>query len=137
MSKLFKIMSCPICLSNVGIFYKTSPCQCKVRYHIDCYNLMKKNNNINCCFCRSSLKQEINIFQNIKLCLTPILYFSNLEKKEVYYILLFFDTLFFCEFIENIYKLLFNKIILIQFAFVSIWMLKNYYIRKYLNIINE
>lgn len=130
-------MSCPICLSNVGIFYKTSPCKCKVRYHINCYNLMKKNNNINCCFCRSRLKEEIYIFQNIKLFLIPSFFSNNLEKKEVYYVLLFFYTLFFCEFIENIYKLLFNKIILIQLAFVSIWILKNYFIIKYLNLINE
>ena len=133
-------MNCPICLNKIGFIYKKAPCKCKLKYHRNCYNQMIKNNKINCCWCRKKIKNK-SIKSDCVVFLIgfmlPKVFSNNEIKSSKGYILLFFDTMLFCELIENIYNIIFRKKILLGIIIILLLLWKNILIKKYLHLINE
>ena len=125
-------MNCPICLGEIRFIYKKAPCKCKLKYHRKCYNEMLKNNKINCCWCRKNIISKSN-FDCVKFLLgytLPNFFSDNNIKNKKAYILLFFDTIMFCELIENIYNIIVRKKIILSTIIISLLLYKNILIKK-------
>ena len=137
-------MNCPICLSKIGFIYKKAPCRCKIKYHIKCYDEMVKNNKINCCWCRKKIKIKSSKSEYVSLYVSfligfmlPKIFSNNEITSSKHYILIFFDTILFCELIENICNILLKKKIFLGIMIIILLLYKNILIKKYLHLINE
>lgn len=49
-------MNCCICYDDIlDLPFRSEKCGCNLVYHLNCYNLMKTKNNIDCAYCRNRI----------------------------------------------------------------------------------